>query len=164
MKNITLGQDFFFGGKAIFTVENTQRKEHVTYKIKITKPSPRFRFPSTLLLQMTGTDNEKSYSYVGRVNRETWTRRSDNTVHAKGTVDLTDKSKFADGSLEVVRGRWIVDHIINGKQIPDHLEVRHCQRCGRCGRTLTTPESLNRGIGPECWDKMHPTYSDENED
>ena len=27
-------------------------------------------------------------------------------------------------------------------------------RCGKCGRTLTDPESIDRGIGPECWSRM----------
>jgi hypothetical protein len=164
MKNITLSHDFFFGGKAIFTVENTQTNEHVTYKIKITKPTPKFRFSSILLCQMTGTNNENHYSYVGKVNRSLWTERATQKVHAAGTVDLTKGSKFADGSQQVIRGRWIVDHIVNNKPIPDYLNVRHAGKCGRCGRTLTTPESLDRGIGPECWGIMHPTYSEAGEE
>jgi hypothetical protein len=32
------------------------------------------------------------------------------------------------------------------------LEVWHEGRCGRCGRALTVPESVERGIGPECWE------------
>jgi hypothetical protein len=164
MKNITLSQDFFFGGKAIFTVENTNTGDHVTYKIKITKPTPKFRFPSTLLSQMTGTDNENHYSYVGKVNRKEWAERASGKVHPKGSLDLTTGSKFVDGSQQVIRGRWIIDHIVNGKQIPDHLNIRHAGKCGRCGRTLTTPESLNRGIGPECWGIMHPTYSEGGEE
>jgi hypothetical protein len=28
--------------------------------------------------------------------------------------------------------------------------VQLSKRCLRCNRTLTTPESLERGIGPEC--------------
>ncbi len=113
---------------------------------------------------MTGTDNENHYSYVGKVNRSAWTERASGKVHSAGSVDLTKGSKFAEGSQQVIRGRWLIDHIVNGKQIPDHLEIRHSGKCGRCGRTLTTPESLDRGIGPECWGIMHPHYSDESEE
>lgn len=28
-------------------------------------------------------------------------------------------------------------------------------RCGMCGRVLTTPSARRRGIGPECWHKVH---------
>lgn len=30
------------------------------------------------------------------------------------------------------------------------VEVWHEGRCGRCGRVLTVPESIDRGIGPDC--------------
>lgn len=32
--------------------------------------------------------------------------------------------------------------------------LRHAKRCLRCGRTLTDPESISRGIGPDCWDRV----------
>lgn len=35
-------------------------------------------------------------------------------------------------------------------QIAPKLEIWHEGRCGRCGRTLTVPESIERGFGPEC--------------
>jgi hypothetical protein len=28
--------------------------------------------------------------------------------------------------------------------------------CANCGRTLIDPISLQRGIGPECWDHLQP--------
>jgi Family of unknown function (DUF6011) len=38
--------------------------------------------------------------------------------------------------------------------MPANLEVWHEGRCGRCGRKLTVPESIARGIGPECAGRM----------
>lgn len=37
-----------------------------------------------------------------------------------------------------------------------HMEQygKQIGRCGKCGRTLTDPESIERGIGPECWSRM----------
>jgi len=32
-------------------------------------------------------------------------------------------------------------------------------QCGRCGAELTDPESLARGIGPDCWQTMHPAMA-----
>jgi hypothetical protein len=34
--------------------------------------------------------------------------------------------------------------------LPGSVDVLHSGRCGRCGRTLTTPDSIERGLGPEC--------------
>jgi len=34
------------------------------------------------------------------------------------------------------------------------VEPMHVGECGRCGRELTKPESIERGIGPVCWEKL----------
>ena len=34
--------------------------------------------------------------------------------------------------------------------LPKTVEVWHEGICGRCGRKLTVPESVERGLGPEC--------------
>lgn len=142
MKNITLTRDFFLGGKATFTVHNTQSGEHRTYKIRRPEPTAQYPNPAWFLKQMTGTDNESHYSYIGMINP------------TDGTVKLTKASKFAEDSNTVKAARWVVSRVMLGTQIPDQIDIRHAGKCGRCGRTLTTPESLDRGIGPECWCKM----------
>jgi hypothetical protein len=40
------------------------------------------------------------------------------------------------------------------KELHPQLIVHHENHCGRCGRTLTVPESVERGIGPDCLAKM----------
>jgi len=37
-----------------------------------------------------------------------------------------------------------------------HLQAEYAEadKCGRCGRELTDPESIARGIGPECYGQM----------
>jgi hypothetical protein len=35
------------------------------------------------------------------------------------------------------------------------LEVWHEGRCGACGRRLTVPESIERGLGPECYGRRN---------
>jgi len=32
--------------------------------------------------------------------------------------------------------------------------------CSNCGRPLTDPESVNRGIGPDCWQIIDPGWRD----
>ena len=142
MKNIQLSKDFFLGGKATFTVQNSETGQHRTYKIRKSNPTPQYPNPAWFIKQMTGTDNESHYSYIGMLNTTT------------GGITLTRASKFAEGSDVVKSARWVMCRVILGLQIPDQMEIRHSGKCGRCGRLLTTPESLDRGIGPECWEKM----------
>lgn len=44
---------------------------------------------------------------------------------------------------------WALGHLAAGN-IPASLTIQHEGSCCRCGRTLTHPESIARGIGPEC--------------
>lgn len=46
---------------------------------------------------------------------------------------------------------WIWKHVIHEPSLSKHLQVYHNGRCAKCGRKLTTPESINRGLGPECF-------------
>ena len=138
MKNIHLTKDFFLGGKATFTVQNNETGQHRTYKIRKPEPTPQYPNPAWFVKVMTGTDNEAHYSYIGRLDPD------------KGTVNLTRASKFAEDSDTVKAARWVIGRVINQTQIPDCIDIRHSGKCGRCGRTLTTPESLDCGIGPEC--------------
>lgn len=47
---------------------------------------------------------------------------------------------------------WAVDHI-NGDPVPADVEIVAESQCGLCGRKLEDPESVRRGIGPECAQK-----------
>lgn len=159
-----LTKDFFFGGNAIFTVKNNQTGEHRTYRIKVTKPNPRFPRATTLFSQMTGTDNLRDYSYVGKIIRRDQTAAEawDHKEHKAGTVELTGGSTWKDNEAKPVKAaRWIVNRIWNDLDWPDHFEIMHAGRCGRCAKLLTNPESIERGIGPECWGIMHPEYKGE---
>jgi hypothetical protein len=123
---------FFEAGHAIFTVGNG-KGEHYTFKIGHSKPEQPL-FVSLL----TGPSNESDYTYLGIYNPNT------------GSVGLTKSSKFNDGSTPVKVVRWAVNQVRNNKELPGGYSINHAGKCCRCGRTLTTPESCERGIGPEC--------------
>ena len=67
-----------------------------------------------------------------------------------GSIRLTSKSRFAEGSDVLKAARWVMGRVINNLQIPDCMEIRHSGRCGKCGKTLTEPKSLDCGLGPCC--------------
>jgi len=152
MKNITLTKDFFLGGKATFTVQNNDTGVHRTYKIRKPTPTPQYPNPAWFVKVMTGTDNESHYSYVGRLfpNGGQIYRNGQPVQVLPGHIEMTKNSKFDEASDTVKAARWVTGRIMTGASIPDQIEIRHAGKCGRCGRTLTAPESLDTGIGPEC--------------
>ena len=139
--SIELGKDFFFGGKAIFTVESLKSGEHKTFKIQQTKANPRFPTQSFMLSLLTGPCNETAYEYIGIVDEST------------GNLRLTKASRRNEGSPDVLTFRWLMKHLFTDKVLTN-AKVHHEGKCGCCGRKLTVPESITRGIGPECWSRI----------
>lgn len=130
--NLIKTADFFTGGNATFTVSN-DRGNHYTFKIrKPRKDSPLF---ASL---MTGPDNEASFTYVGVLDPATM------------VVKLTTKSRLTPESVPFKVLNWAIKAITTSHKLPPGYAIQHNGHCCRCGRTLTTPESIERGIGPEC--------------
>jgi hypothetical protein len=147
-----LTKEFVTAGRAVFTLEvpptfkmkDTVVKPHYTYRVNFKKGTGQYKDAYFVQL-LTGPDNTKSYSYLGMLDA------------AEGSVRTTAKSCRADNDLSVVLLRrallrvWASEvHIIE----KSGFKLHHEGRCGRCGRALTTPESVERGIGPECWTQM----------
>ena len=133
MNNLINDVKFFQGGNAIFTVKNDKDK-HYTYRIRQPKGNNKPFFISLL----TGSDNTESYTYLGIYNP------------LSNNVILTQKSKYTNESTPVKVIRWAIKKINEKSSIPNGYSIQHEGKCCRCGRTLTTPNSINNGIGPEC--------------
>lgn len=122
-------KDYVTAGNAIVTLESGNTGKRYTYRIKKDKKSGIF-----FVGLLTGSDNEHNYSYLCYFRD-------------------TDKVKFSAKSVRPVdaepsKAFTYFMHRLN--KVPKNLHVYHSGRCGRCGRTLTTPESIKRGLGPEC--------------
>jgi len=89
---------------------------------------------------LSGPDNFANYSYIGVITSD------------KKTFKLTQKSKVSSDAISYKAFNFFFVQLVNGK-IHEDLRVYHSGKCGRCGRKLTTPESINRGLGPECMKK-----------
>jgi hypothetical protein len=143
MSTFTSAQDvatFARAGRAILTVTSTGTGARYTYKFSAPKDdaaSPR-RFVSLL----TGPDNGDDYSYIGCM---------------EGTAFRTTKaSRLTDAAPPVRAVRYLCERVLSHPEapLPAGIEIRHEGRCGCCGRRLTVPESIDRGIGPECAERM----------
>lgn len=126
---------FVEAGHARFTLVSEKTGQRYTYQVNKAKEGDA-KFVSLL----TGPSNTDDYNYLGLYDRTQGMR-------------LTRKSRMTADSAPVKAFSWTVRHLVAGK-FPQGLEFWHEGRCCRCGRTLTVPESIENGIGPECAKKM----------
>lgn len=124
-------ETFALAGKATLTFKSERTEAHYTFRISASDDR-KMHFVSVL----TGTDNENDFTYAGIIGRDKAFR-------------LTAKSKFSDDAVCVRAFRWVWDAVRAGN-LPKCCAINHDGACGRCGRTLTTPQSVETGIGPEC--------------
>lgn len=123
---------FMMAGNSTITLRSERTGSRFTYKIKQSGDG-RVWFVNLL----RGPDNESDYIYIGIVDTEWVFRRG-------------QKSKVSADAPSAKAFNWTMQHLVQKQAIPDNLEIWHEGRCGRCGRKLTVPESVERGIGPEC--------------
>ena len=127
---------FVNAGKARLTLKSLRTATRYTYRVTKVRNTPNRFFVSLL----TGPDNTSSYSYIGLLENKKFR--------------LTSKSQMNDSSGPVKAFRFMCTQVLENERVPEQLEVWHEGRCGRCNRLLTVPESIERGIGSECWSKM----------
>ena len=127
---------FILSGNAYLTIRSLKTQVRYTFRVKRSK-SDDIYWVSTLY----GVDNTSNYSYVGMIASD-------------GKFMLTGKSRFNEKSPQCEAFSWVWGWLREGV-IKDTLEVWHEGRCGVCGRKLTVPESIEKGIGPECQKKSH---------
>lgn len=129
-----LVDEFIKAGRAIFTIESKKTGKWFTYKVVAPKEQKPER-PVWFVKLMTGTDNESSYSYLG-------------TIFSK-EFKHTSKSRITPDAIGYKAFDFFFKKLESGELHPE-INFYHMGNCGRCGRTLTTPESVSRGIGPIC--------------
>jgi hypothetical protein len=99
--------------------------------------------PEILFVKLlTGSDNEHSYTYLGNLRL---TPHPHYEHGRKSTIGPDAPGAKAIG--------WYLSRLLGDASV-DGVEVWHEGVCGRCGRALTVPESVERGIGPDCAEKM----------
>jgi hypothetical protein len=140
-------RSFLTAGRAIFTVEpppglvSQGCRAHYTFQIRRKEASGRWREPAWFASLLTGPENTRDFTYLGKLNTET------------GEVHLTQASRFNDHTWPVYILRRVLDRIWRGEGTvieQTGWKVYHSGHCGRCGRVLTVPSSIQSGIGPEC--------------
>lgn len=146
--NINVSPVYVLAGEATLTVDNGVG-QHFTYHVYRTTPTTQFPNTAWFIKVLTGPNNTDDYTYLGMV-----VPHPTRPMEIDPKIKLTGRSKFGDGGLPLVVARWALRVIWQSAQgkyvLPEPFSIRHLDRCGKCGRPLTTPESLDCGLGPDC--------------
>lgn len=120
---------FIQAGNSTFTLYSNTIDIRYTYKVKLNKDN---RY---IVKVLYGQDNIEDYRYIGLFYNDSLLLKSE-----CNTQDL--RCKMFRAFLKLLRTE---------ETLPKSCEFYPSNNCGHCGRLLTTPESIIRGIGPECW-------------
>jgi hypothetical protein len=123
--------ELILAGNSVFTLLNEKTGNRFTYKVNLAD-NGKVYFVSVLT-------NPNQFSYMGVIDFET-----------KG-FKFTAKSKVKHPAFSARAWLWFFTH---RNKLPETVKIFHAGNCARCGRTLTTPESIQKGIGPECSKKI----------
>jgi hypothetical protein len=125
-----------------YTIENNSTGDYRTFLVKHRQPEDKEFMPGKRLVGLlTGPDNFHDFKLFGYVDEN-----SDSiTVFKKHKSTVYEKYARM---IDVLIGL----HPTDDERLKNYT-VRESRLCRRCGRKLTTPESLTKGIGPECEEK-----------
>lgn len=120
---------FVTAGNSVFTLKSNKTGKHFTFKAR--RPSPD---KPVFVSVLSGPDNTSDYSYLGFIGTD-------------GRFRTSKGSKIGTEADSYKAFNWFWDRANN---LPKVLEFIPSGKCCRCGRELTTPDSVAKGIGPEC--------------
>lgn len=127
------------------TVKNPLTGGHRTFQIRTQPGDAKFAPGRRIVMVLNGSsnDSEGSYRTFGFVIRE--------RISGEFSVHVFRKLQGQDGKASAYDGfARILAETEKYSKSPFSLEYRFEAHCRRCNRVLTTPESIESGIGPEC--------------
>lgn len=146
-----LARRFILGGNATFTLQLDSGK-HFTYRIKSKKIDPNKNWSTSnvdktlfFVSVLVGPSRESDFQYLGILKLY--------PVDGEYHFSATTKSKIGSDAESHQAFKKLWHGIEHCAKIPTTAQFYHEGQCCVCGRTLTVPESIERGIGPECASK-----------
>ena len=125
---------FILAGKAFFTVRNKETGNRYSFRVyRATDYTTNGEFPWFVWIR-----SGKKYVYLG-------------SIFPTRGFRATTRSRISENDIRFKAFKWLYE---NAKNLPAKVEVFHEGRCCVCGRALTTPESIERGMGPVCWENQ----------
>lgn len=140
-----LRRALLIGGRATVTVRSARTGEHVTVDLVCRKRDETGRWASR-----SGKSGR-----VGVLDADVVEARDPMRPHDRAYVGrlYLSSGRWAAGKDADPARAWVADRVITAARtgIPIMHEMFVADRCCVCGRRMTDPESLARGVGPECW-------------
>lgn len=124
-------RSFMLAGKARFSLRSIKTGKHFTYRISKTKHENKW-----YVLVARGNVNKPNF-FLGHIRLGS----ADGLPYFYKNQNHLPVEVFT----HLLPFEWFIHHLGDTQ-----LEFYHEGKCGKCGRALTDPESINRGIGPEC--------------
>jgi hypothetical protein len=139
---------YMLAGRATFTLRSVATQKRYTFKVTKAKKNLRFANApvSWFVSRMYGPDNETCFRYIGMLNAQ--------PKDAQWMLRTTRNSAETQVSVPVMAFNFMLKQLQALPALTPGLEFWHSGRCGRCGKKLTVPESIERGLGPECAGKQ----------
>ena len=127
------------------TVTNQATGEHRTFRVRTQKEDAKFAPGSRIVSLLIGPDNTSDYQGFGFVQDNGWITlwKRNQTPQYQG---LAKAIRLASRALENGQDTFTTPKAT--------YKVQLSKRCRVCNRTLTSPQSLTLGIGPECASRM----------
>lgn len=122
---------FILGGKSTFTLKNPKTNNRLTYNVSKHKKDDIY-FAKVL----TGPN---TWGFIG-------------SIKPNGKFRHSNKSKISSESQSVKVLDFVTSRLKNDN-LPVFIEIWHEGKCCKCGRSLTDPESIKVGMGPNCRNK-----------
>lgn len=130
---------FVLAGRAVLTLRSVSTQKRYTYRVDRAPGEDAAR--PWFVKVLYGPDNTGDYTYVGLIRF--------GSISGPGAYEHGAKSRLRSDDPRSRAFDWFYRHI-RASRLPPGCEVWHEGRCGRCARPLTVPESIARGLGPEC--------------
>ena len=123
---------YVLGGRGKFTLVSKATGNRFTYKSKLVRKG-------VFIFVLTGSDNEADYDFFAGVL----------------FADTTTFRKTPDSDAPSVQAiRWWAEAQRGHRyETLKQVEFWHEGKCGKCGRALTDPASIQRGLGPVCYER-----------
>jgi len=137
---------FALAGRAVLTVQSTVTDKRFTLRLSTPHGKKGEERMPLFVALLTGDDNSNAYSFIGSC----W------PWDGKWDIRPSPRSRVAMTAPGAKAAQWMLRGLGSPQpwRLMQQARFWHEGKCGRCGRALTVPESIERGIGPDCWEQM----------